>query len=752
MPINTIYFLSKIALRTITLRAWKALQALIPFMALMALNACLVMSMANAQTYYLGVLAPQGETVAQERWQPWLNQLNEQLQEDTVVLVPLALENWQQEIEAQQFALVLGPQVQLIKMNTTHWRWLATLQADTAPTKLTAPADINGKNFNEKGFNEKGFNEKGFSKTADKQFSATVNLANEFNKLSQGGPLKEPSAMEEVASVLWVKADSGIYQLQDLQQRKIAAVDAEAFGGYLLVAHLLQQNGVPSNRYQTQFVGYPIERTLNALANGSVDAVIAPLCLMEEMARQGKVSEKQYRLIHPVATASSCQSSTPIYPNWTLAATEQAPNALVRQINQNLFGTSQSEQELLGINQGWLPPESSSNAERILYDMNRHPAQKQLGAHMVEWVKAHRLWMAVIVLIILISTVNYAWMSWLAWRRRQKITLQNRLIRDYDQQLRQSERFAVIGEMSGSIAHEINQPLATIQNYAQGLLIRSQNSQNSQERTWLDKNSLNSLHAVEKSLTDKQATDKQVTETALQKIVNETERVAAVISNIRSWAGRSQPDEVRVDIATTYEQCILLLGEKASAMSFWLTSDYPSLQLPSLVLDQLLMNSMVNAEQQGATQIMLRCQAEDYNGKSYIVLHMTDDAGGFDEAQLLDHKQLTGNKQLVDNKSQQRLANHYATKSTKANGLGLGLMICQRLCKSLGGMMRLSNIEVQQELNCIQALDGYQQRFKRNLNGKVRLMNTESTYPLANKIGAQVSFYLPLHLADEAQK
>ncbi len=718
---------------------WKAL------IALMALNACLVMSMANAQTYYLGVLAPQGETVAQERWQPWLNQLNEQLQEDTVVLVPLALENWQQEIEAQQFALVLGPQVQLIKMNTTHWRWLATLQADTAPAKLTAPADINGKNFNEKGFN---------TKTADKQFSATVNLANEFNKLSQGSPLKEPSAMEEVASALWVKADSGIYQLQDLQQRKIAAVDAEAFGGYLLVAHLLQQNGVPSNRYQTQFVGYPIERTLNALANGSVDAAIAPLCLMEEMARQGKVSEKQYRLIHPVATASSCQSSTPIYPNWTLAATEQAPNALVRQINQNLFGTSQSEQALLGIGQRWLPAESSSNAERILYDMNRHPAQKQLGAHMVEWVKAHRLWMAIIVLIILISTVNYAWMSWLAWRRRQKITLQNRLIRDYDQQLRQSERFAVIGEMSGSIAHEINQPLATIQNYAQGLLIRSQNSQ---ERTWLDKNSLNSLHAVEKSLTDKQATDKQVadkqaTESALQQIVNETERVAAVISNIRRWAGRSQPDEVRVDIATTYEQCILLIGEKASAMSFWLTSDYPSLQLPSLVLDQLLMNSMVNAEQQGATQIMLRCQAEDYNGKSYIVLHITDDAGGFDEAQLLDHKQLTGNKQLVESKSQQRLPNHYATKSTKANGLGLGLMICQRLCKSLGGMMRLSNIEVQQELNCIQALDGYQQRFKRNLNGKVRLMNTENTYTPANKIGAQVSFYLPLHLADEAQK
>ena len=716
-------------------KVWATLNAY--FIIVVASFAWLMLGSANAQTYYLGVLAPQGETVAQERWQPWLNQLNEQLQEDTVVLVPLALENWQQEIEAQQFALVLGPQVQLIKMNTTHWRWLATLQAETALAQLNAPADINSKNFNEKGF----------SKTADKQFSATVNLANEFNKLTQDKHLKEPSAMEEVASALWVKADSGIYQLQDLQQRKIAAVDAEAFGGYLLVAHLLQQNGVPSNRYQTQFVGYPIERTLHALASGSVDAAIAPLCLMEEMARQGKISEKQYRLIHPVATASSCQSSTPIYPNWTLAATEQAPAALIRQINKNLFGTSQSEQALLGIGQRWLPPESSSDAERILYDMNRHPAQKQLGAHMVDWIKAHRLWMAIIFLIILISTVNYAWMSWLAWRRRQKITLQNQLIRDYDRQLRQSERFAVIGEMSGSIAHEINQPLATIQNYAQGLLIRSQSNQRSQDDIGLNTEAVNNLTALAKSLTDKQAT-----ESALQQIVNETERVAAVISNIRRWAGRSQPDEVRVDIATTYEQCVLLLGEKASGIGFWLASDYRSLQLPSLVLDQLLINSMVNAEQQGATQIMLRCQAEDYNGKSYIVLHMTDDAGGFNEMQLLDHKQLVGNKQLVERQSQQRLPNHYATKSTKENGLGLGLMICQRLCESLGGMMQLSNIEVQQELNTIQALDGYQQRLKRSLNGQVRLMKTENTYLLANRVGAQVSFYLPLHLADAAEK
>ena len=77
-------------------------------------------------------------------------------------------------------------------MNTTHWRWLATLQADTETAQLDRPDDNWGKKFHKKSFN----------KSADKQLSTTVNLANEFNKLSQDRQLKEPSAMEAVASAL----------------------------------------------------------------------------------------------------------------------------------------------------------------------------------------------------------------------------------------------------------------------------------------------------------------------------------------------------------------------------------------------------------------------------------------------------------------------------------------------------------------------------------------------------------------------
>ena len=666
---------------------------------------------ANAQIYYLGVLAPQGETAAQQRWQPWLDGLNKRLKEDTVVLVPLTLENWQQQIEAQQFAFVLGPQVQFIKMDTAGWRWLATLQANTLNKKLDK-------------FKISAVKQSDFK--TDAQYKLYKQLENERAQSKQDKAdkaINQPNAMEQIAGALWVRADSDIYQLQDLSQRKIAAVNPDAFAGYLLVAHLLQQNGVPPSDYRAQFVGYPIELTLSTLASGAVEAAIAPLCLMEEMAAQGKIEQTQYRLLNPVRTASNCQSSTEIYPNWTLAATREAPSALTEQINQYLFSTgSQNIERSSAVdfdeaaNLRWLTPESNSDAERILYEMGQHPAQKSLATHLVDWIKSHRWWMSTIVFVVLISTVNYGWMSWLAWRRRQQIVSQNRLIRDYDQQLRQTERFAVIGEMSGAIAHEINQPLATIQNYAQGLLIRSQNNKVSEK-----------------------AIEQKSIETALQQIVNETDRAAAVIKNIRHWAGRAQPTEVSVDIAATYEQCVSLLGEKGADIDFWFASNYQYLQLPNLLLDQLLINSVLNAQQQGATVIMLRCEIEAYEGIEWLVLHITDDAGGFDEAQLI--------KNNTNNESQPYSGHQHTIRSTKPDGLGLGLMICQRLCKSLNGKMTIANVNTQEELANVQDTHcHYQQHLKPSIasksNGNITQAN--KSVPSTHKMGAQVSFYLPI--------
>lgn len=622
------------------------------FLAKFFIGICLTFTSAAAQTYYLGVLAPQGEASAQKRWQPWLDRLNQELNGDTIVMVPLALENWQDQIEAGKFALVLGPQVQFIKMETKGWRWLATL---------------------------------------DSQKSA-----------------KSPSAMEQVASALWVAKDSQIQTLSDIKSKRIAAVNQDAFGGYLLVAHLLYQNGIKTAEYQTQFVGFPIENTLLALANGQVDAAIAPICLMEEMGLQGKIQPREFRLLHPVITESGCQSSTDIYPNWTLAATDKLPNTLLTRVNRSLFNSTLRVENL----PNWLPPESNRAAEQILFDLNQHPRQQPMTVQLYDWIKGHRIWVGVILLIVTISLINYGWMSWLALRRRRLLIMQNQLIRDYDDALNKSSHFAVMGEMSGAIAHEINQPLATIQNYAQGLLIRQQKAMANQP---LDK-------------------EAQLLNTALYEIINETQRASSIIQNIKGWVkGSSQAHQAEtiVNIASVYQRCILLLGNKATTVRFYLASDISTLRLPNLVLDQLLLNILLNATQQGASLILLRCQIVNDNGIKKLGIFVSDDAGGFLPEQL---------EQKV----------HGITKiaSTKTQGLGLGLMICQRLCQSLAGKLVLRNVAIAEEMT-VNESNYYQIIPNASIKSQRRhLPLSEENIAPKSKIGAQIAVYLPLTIVD----
>ncbi len=607
---------------------------------------------AIAQTYYLGVLAPQGEVAAQKRWQPWLDALNQQLGGDTIVMVPLALENWQQQIAADKFALVLGPQVQFTKMETKGWRWLATL---------------------------------------DSQKSQNT-----------------PSAMEQVASAFWVTKDSKIYKLTDIKGKRIAAVDQDAFGGYLLIAHLLAQNGIKAAEYQTQFVGFPIENTLLTLATGQADAAIAPICLMEEMGRQGRIQPRDFRLLNPVMTTSYCQSSTDIYPNWTLAATNKLPNALLSPLNQSLFHPNLAAKNL----PNWLPPESNRAAEQILYDMNQHPAQQPITKQLYHWVLEHRLWVGLALLVMVISLINYAWMSALALRRRRLLIAKNQLIRDYDDALKKSSHFVIMGEMSGAIAHEINQPLATIQNYAQGLLIRQQKAMENQP---LDK-------------------DAQLLSTALDEIINETQRASTIIQNIKGWVkGSSQASqsEVVVDLAEVYQRCILLLGNKAVGICFYLANDIDALRLPNLVLDQLLLNTLLNAAEQGASLILLRCQIVEDNNIRKLGIFVSDDAGGFLPEQL---KKTTSRISKVI--------------STKTKGLGLGLMICHRLCQALEGKLVLRNIAIDDEL-ILSAPKYYQITANASIKAPRRHLplSEENTLPKCN-LGAQIAMYFPLTVID----
>ncbi|WP_241761984.1 ATP-binding protein [Mannheimia granulomatis] len=83
----------------------------------------------------------------------------------------------------------------------------------------------------------------------------------------------------------------------------------------------------------------------------------------------------------------------------------------------------------------------------------------------------------------------------------------------------------------------------------------------------------------------------------------------------------------------------------------------------------MLTNCLLNALQTGASEIAIRLLPEENS----LAIEIEDNGGGFSEAQL---------------------AFPFAPfRSDKPYGLGLGLLLCQRLMQSIGGDIALSNGE-----------------------------------------------------------
>ena len=224
---------------------------------------------------------------------------------------------------------------------------------------------------------------------------------------------------------------------------------------------------------------------------------------------------------------------------------------------------------------------------------------------------------------------------------------QQELVRAQDELL-QAGKLSALGTMSASISHELNQPLAAIRSYADNA------------RVLLDHERVD------------EARDN------LRLISELIARMASIIAHLRAFARRDQHAPERVALQPALDDALALLAKRRQAMGVELIRDLPDatlwVQAGETRLRQILANLLANAldalgERPQPRRIWLRAELEGDG----VLLTLRDNGPGFSAEAL------------------QRAREPFFTTKTSAQGLGLGLAICDTLTRALGGELRMSN-------------------------------------------------------------
>jgi PAS domain S-box-containing protein len=205
-------------------------------------------------------------------------------------------------------------------------------------------------------------------------------------------------------------------------------------------------------------------------------------------------------------------------------------------------------------------------------------------------------------------------------------------------------RVTMLGEMSASIAHEVNQPLAAIATSGEACL------------RWLSR----------------PAPDLEEALANVGQIVKNAHRASEVIRSIREFSKKAVPEMVPLDINKVVEEALALVRHEALrhevAVRLDLASGLSPVRGDRIQLQQVIINLVVNG-----LEAMARVNDPDraftvrtQRHQSDFVLVSVEDAGVGIEPDKLD--------QLFR-----------AFHTTKPDGLGMGLSICRSIVEAHGG-------------------------------------------------------------------
>jgi C4-dicarboxylate-specific signal transduction histidine kinase len=207
-------------------------------------------------------------------------------------------------------------------------------------------------------------------------------------------------------------------------------------------------------------------------------------------------------------------------------------------------------------------------------------------------------------------------------------------------------RVMTVGELTASIAHEVNQPLAAIVTNGNATL------------RWLGGATPNMFEARQ----------------AVERIIKDSYRASAVISRIRTLVKKTPPRSDLVDLNEVIVEVFTLAQNEARRNHVFLKQqlkqDLPQVRGDRVQLQQVILNLIINGLEaiakgkNGTRELSVRT---DQNEADNVRVAVSDSGEGLDSANL------------------ERVFDAFFT--TKADGMGMGLAISRTIIESHGGRL-----------------------------------------------------------------
>jgi signal transduction histidine kinase len=222
-------------------------------------------------------------------------------------------------------------------------------------------------------------------------------------------------------------------------------------------------------------------------------------------------------------------------------------------------------------------------------------------------------------------------------------------LREVQDALTHLTRLTTLGEVSASIAHEINQPLAAIVNNANAsLLLLSERQPNLDE-----------------------------VRSALKDVVHDAERASAVVERVRQMSRPSAPQPAPCRVEQIVDDVLALAARTAALRGVAIDAELPR-ELPPVLgdlvqLEQVLLNLVVNAMEAMSDvapperRVKVRATVDTDDGQPSVTFRVEDRGVGLKPEDM------------------PRLFEAFYT--TKPHGMGLGLAISRSIVEAHGGRL-----------------------------------------------------------------